>query len=103
MRNKNWWIVPVALIAGAAAGYVTVRMTDSNDSETYVYQDNMSAAARNVSISGEYPDFTYAAETAVNAVVYVKVLKRSGQPQAPSSLFEYFFGFGNTVPREQRL
>ena len=101
MRNKNWWIVPAALIAGAAAGYVTVRMTDSNDSETYVYQDNMSAAARNVSISGEYPDFTYAAETAVNAVVYVKVLKRSEQPQAPSSLFEYFFGFGNTVPREQ--
>ena len=102
MRKKSWLIILVAILAGGLAGYATVRLTDRNSSETYVYTpDTADAIVRNVSISGEYPDFTYAAETSVKAVVYVKVVKRSEQPQAPSSLFEYFFGFGNSVPREQ--
>lgn len=102
MRKKSWLIILVAILAGGLAGYMTVRLTDRNRSETYVYTpDTADAIVRNVSISGEYPDFTYAAETSVKAVVYVKVVKRSEQPQAPSSLFEYFFGFGNSVPREQ--
>ena len=99
MRKKNWLIVLVAVIAGGLAGYVTVRMTSGGDSRTYVYHDpDSGATVRNVSISGEYPDFTYAAETSVKAVVYVKVVKRS---EVPSSLFEYFFGFGSAIPREQ--
>ncbi len=51
-----------------------------------------------------YMDFTYAAEKSVEAVVYVKVTKRSERQQAPSSLLEYFFGFGGGgqgAPREQ--
>ena len=101
MRKKNWLIVLAAVLAGGLAGYITVRMT-SDRSGTYVYQDSeQGAMVRNVSITGEFPDFTYAAETSVKAVVYVKVVKRSEQPQGPSSLFEYFFGFGNTIPREQ--
>ena len=43
--------------------------------------------------SGEYPDFTYAAETSVQAVVFVKVVKRSEGNQIPPSIFDYFFGF----------
>ena len=103
MRKKNWLIVLVAVIAGGLAGYITVRMTASdNGQQTYVYDPgNAGAVVRNVSISGEYPDFTYAAESSVNAVVFVKVVKRSEQPQGPSSLFEYFFGFGDSMPREQ--
>ena len=103
MRKKNWLIVLAAVIAGGLAGYITVRMTASdNGQQTYVYDPgNAGAVVRNVSISGEYPDFTYAAESSVNAVVFVKVVKRSEQPQGPSSLFEYFFGFGDSMPREQ--
>ena len=102
MRKKTWLVVLAAVLAGGLAGYLTVRLTVGNDNETYVYRDSDSGAVvRNVSISGEYPDFTYAAETSVKAVVYVKVVKRSEQPQGPSSLFEYFFGFGNSIPREQ--
>ena len=102
MRKKNWLIVLAAVIAGGLAGYVTVRMTSGGDSRTYVYHDpDSGATVRNVSISGEYPDFTYAAETSVKAVVYVKVVKRSEVPEGPSSLFEYFFGFGSAIPREQ--
>ena len=93
MRKKTWLVVLAAVLAGGLAGYLTVRLTVGNDNETYVYRDSDSGAVvRNVSISGEYPDFTYAAETSVKAVVYVKVVKRSEQPQGPSSLFEYFFG-----------
>lgn len=102
MRKKNWLILLLSVIAGGLAGYFTVRMTvkDAEDT-TYYYPENQSAVVRNVSISGEYPDFTYAAESAVNAVVYVKVVKRGAQPEMPSSILEYFFGFGNTTPREQ--
>lgn len=101
MRKRNWLIVLAAVLAGGLAGYVTVRLTSGSESQTYVYSDGQDAVVRNVSISGEYPDFTYAAETAVKAVVYVKVVKRSDQPGGPSSLFDYFFGFGNSIPREQ--
>lgn len=100
MRKKSWLIVLAAVIAGGLAGYVAAKMTGGSDNGTYVYTDTAGATVRNVSISGEYPDFTYAAETAVKAVVYVKVVKRSEQPQGPSSIFDYFFGFGNTIPRE---
>ncbi len=48
----------------------------------------------------QYPDFTYAAETGVKAVVHVKVVKR-GQPiQGPQSLLDFFFGYGDS--RQQR-
>lgn len=50
----------------------------------------------------DYPDFTFAAETAVKSVVHVKVTIQS-QSQAPQSFFDYFFGYGNpnVQPREQ--
>ena len=96
MRKKNWLIVLAAVLAGGLAGYITVRMT-SDRSGTYVYQDSeQGAMVRNVSITGEFPDFTYAAETSVKAVVYVKVVKRSEQPQGPSSLF--LFSAPNSPP-----
>ena len=103
MRKKNWLIVLAAVIAGGLAGYFTVKVTGfDKGQQTYVYDPGSTGAVvRNVSISGDYPDFTYAAESSVNAVVYVKVVKRSEQPQGPSSLFEYFFGFGDSMPREQ--
>jgi len=48
-----------------------------------------------------YPDFTFAAETAVKAVVHVKSIK-SGVDQ-PYSIFDFFFGYRapNTVPRDE--
>lgn len=70
MRKKNWLIVLAAVLAGGLAGYLTVRLTSGGDNQTYVYQDpDSGAVVRNVSITGEYPDFTYAAETSVKAVV----------------------------------
>jgi len=50
----------------------------------------------------EFPDFSYAAEHAVKAVVHVKVVKRGRGVQSPPSLLDYFFGYGQPQqPREQ--
>ncbi|MCQ2156752.1 MAG: hypothetical protein MJY57_06120, partial [Bacteroidales bacterium] len=50
--------------------------------------------ARTVNLSlSDYPDFTYAAEHAVEAVVYVKVTLKSKQQQMISDpFFRFFFG-----------
>lgn len=48
----------------------------------------------------DYPDFTYAAESCVDAVVYVKVTIKSQQPQSQMNdpFFQFFFG---GVPQAQ--
>ncbi len=58
----------------------------------------------NLSLS-DYPDFTYAAENAVDAVVYVEVTVTSRtQNQAIDPFWEFFFGNGQMQPqtREQK-
>ncbi len=58
------------------------------------------AQFRTVNLSHEnWPDFTYAAESAVDAVVYVKTTVTQMQQQAPSSIFDYFFGFPQSGPQ----
>lgn len=50
----------------------------------------------------DWPDFTFAAENAVDAVVYVKVVSTGKTPQnaMPQDIFEYFFGYG--APQQPR-
>ena len=56
---------------------------------------------RTVNLSNDnWPDFTYAAETAVDAVVYVKVVSSTPSTDI-SSIFEYFFGYGTPQQREK--
>ena len=55
-----------------------------------------------VNLSHEnWPDFTYAAESAVDAVVYVKVTSTQAQPQVPGSIFDYFFGIPQGAPQQR--
>ena len=51
----------------------------------------------------DYPDFTYAAESAVDAVVFVKVtVKMRQQYQMIDPFFRFFFGDeGQAQPRER--
>ena len=64
------------------------------------------AAFRTVNLTEtDYPDLTYAAESAVDAVVYVEVTVVSQQRQSYDPFLEYFFGFGGgqqSAPREQK-
>ena len=58
---------------------------------------------RTVNLSqDDYPDFTYAAETCVDAVVYVKVSSTQTIQQAPGSLLDFFFGFPQQGAPQQR-
>ena len=50
----------------------------------------------------DYPDLTYAAESCVDAVVLVKVTVRSQQNYDIDPFLRYFFGFGDSQPREQQ-
>ena len=51
------------------------------------------ARFRTVNLSQDnWPDFTYAAESAVDAVVYVKVKATETMQAMPESIFDFFFG-----------
>lgn len=101
---KKYLLVALcAILFGGAASYIVVKLTVKGDnSSTYVSLDTV-PQVKNVNFSGENTDFTYAAETSVKAVVFVKVVKRSEGSQMPPSIFDYFFGFGggHSAPREQ--
>ena len=68
-----------------------------------VVETSEGAQFRTVNLSQDnWPDFTYAAESAVDAVVYVKVVSTQTQQQAPSSIFDFFFGFPEGGMPQQR-
>jgi len=103
--KRSLLIILASVLSGALAAVAVVRLTEGIcvSQSQYVYSSDDPARVQNVSISSEYPDFTYAAESAVKAVVFVKVTVRSEVPQGPNNLFEYFFGYGGgqSMPREQ--
>ncbi len=94
----------MVLLSAAVGGLTAYAVVKSmNDDQTAVEQVSNGAQFRTVNLSHDnWPDFTYAAESSVDAVVYVKVTSTSSQ-QAPSSIFDYFFGFpgGSGQPRER--
>lgn len=93
----------IALLSAAVGGltaYAVVKSVDIEGGQTVQLSDG--AQFRTVNLSHEnWPDFTYAAESAVDAVVYVKVTSTQTQPQAPSSIFDYFFGFPQGSPQQR--
>ena len=64
------------------------------------------APAYSANLSQDYPDFTYAAETAVEAVVYVEVTvtQTYKTPQIDDPFFRFFFGddFAQPQSRERK-
>jgi len=104
IMKRSLLIILASVISGAITAVAVVDVMcnrQSSASSSYVYSDD-SAKVQHVTFSGEYPDFTYAAESSVKAVVFVKVVVRSEQPQMPNDFFEYFFGYGGgqSQPRE---
>ncbi len=87
-----------ALVGGLTAFGVVKMMTPSNV-ETVTVNDGMKFRTVNLS-HDNWPDFTYAAETAVDAVVYVKVTSTQ-TTQTPQSFLDYFFGYGTPQQRER--
>ena len=96
--KKGFLTVLLSILAGGLTAYGVVRANEQNLIPTRVSGENGSVEYRTVNLAdSDYPDFTYAAETAVQAVVYVEV---TVQQQARSrgmdleELFGFPFGFG---------
>lgn len=101
MKRFIWTVVISAAVAGLTAYFVSDCMISREGKSEYVISSEPGGAVRTVNLSDEdYPDFTYAAESAVDAVVYVRVVKRS-EEYVPSGILGLFFGYGQNVPREQ--
>ena len=90
-------LLSVILSVAASCGVLVGDRMINGKSETAEKAETPADPVRpNVQIQpGSYPDFTYAAETAVDAVVYVKVTVKTGAYGYYGSddpLFDFFFG-----------
>ena len=90
-----------AMVAGLTA-FAVVKYAVFNQEPTVVQVDE-GARFRTVNLSEDnWPDFTYAAESAVDAVVYVKVKATQAAPEMPGSIFDFFFGMPQQGAPRQR-
>ena len=90
-----------AMVAGLTA-FAVVKYAVFNQEPTIVQVDE-GARFRTVNLSGDnWPDFTYAAESAVDAVVYVRVKATQAAPEMPGSIFDFFFGMPQQGTPRQR-
>ena len=90
--KKGFLTVLLSILAGGLTAYGVVKANENNLIPTRTTGENGSVEYRTVNLAeSDYPDFTYAAETAVQAVVYVEV---TVQQQARRGYdLEDLFGF----------
>ena len=93
--KKGFLTVLLSILAGGLTAYGVVKANENNLLPTRVNSENGSVEYRTVNLAdSDYPDFTYAAETAVQAVVYVEVTVQRQARSRGYDPFEEFFGFG---------
>ena len=104
MKKGLLTILASVLVSGLTA-YAIVKSTAPEMAPAAVSSDGASFRTVNLEQT-DYPDFTYAAESAVDAVVYVEVVVRTQvrRQQQYMDPFEYFFGnpWGEGYPRQQQ-
>lgn len=99
--KKNFTLLFLSVVLSTVAAVVIMKMTGTGQGN-YFYSSQESVPIRQVSFDPQnFPDFTYAAESCVDGVVFVKVVKREQDREA--SILEHFFGFGTpySMPRER--
>ena len=90
--------VLVSILAGGLAAFgvvkATVPQTEAQQQDVIRDASGREVEYRTVNLAEtDYPDFTYAAESAVEAVVYVEVtVQRRQQYQNIDPFFRFFFG-----------
>lgn len=89
--KKFWTTILASVLVSSLTALVIVTSYDKNRDEVYSYQDYKPIFNRTSFNGDDLPSFTYAAESSVKAVVYVKVTKRS-ERNTPNNFLEYFFG-----------
>ena len=92
MKKGLLTVLASVLVSGLTA-YAIVKSTAPDVTPVAVSSDGASYRTVNLEQT-DYPDFTYAAESAVDAVVYVAVtIKTTVQQQQYFDPFEFFFGY----------
>ncbi len=102
--KKGFLIVLLSALIGGLTSYVVVRLMAANRVEIVQSGEGGGAQFRTVNLMQDnWPDFTFAAESAVDAVVYVKVTSTQTIQQSPNSIFDFFFGFpqGGGAPQQR--
>lgn len=101
MRNVLLTII-ISILAGGISGYFTSNQFPKSKTNEVNYKqsfrDSVKMTQRGVSSTG-LVDFCDAAESAVEGVVYVKVVKRAKNYQ-PSNVLDLLFGYART-PKDQ--
>jgi len=106
MKKGVIYLILCVILSGVTAWLVTDKViekqlgpdTQSEALSTDGNADKTSAVSRRI-ITREVPNFSDAAESCVEAVVYVKVVQLA-KYQQPSSIYDLLFGFAQT-PKEQ--
>jgi len=94
-------LISVALSALVAVGIMKAATPESQKPTTSYTVDG--AEYRTVNLSEtDYPDLSYAAESAVDAVVFVKVSVHMKQQYDIDPFWKYFFGIPDSQDREQQ-
>lgn len=102
--NKGFaTVIASVLLSGIAAFAIVKTSVPANAAgQAGLPAENRAARTVNLSVS-DYPDFTYAAENAVEAVVYVEVtVKTQQQYQMIDPFFQFFFGNGGQPQARER-
>ena len=96
--KKGWIVILLSALIGGLTAFIVVKSTTPATEKVIVSSDGGGYRTVNLSMS-DYPDFTYAAESAVDAVVYVRVKAKEEVTAMPNSIFDFFF-FG--TPQQER-
>ena len=103
IMKKGILIAVIAAVAGGLSAWIVTKAAGSDQTAREVVVSSDGGQYRTVNLSlDDYPDFTYAAESAVDAVVYVKVVSRE-TTRNPQSIFDFFFGYGGTPQERERV
>ena len=100
--KKGILIMLLSAVAGGLTAFAVVSLV-GDQQVAIASEQGTGAQFRTVNLAqNDYPDFTYAAETCVDAVVYVKVSATQTIQQQPGSIFDFFFGFPQQGAPQQR-
>ena len=100
-KNMITVIASVLLSGLTAFGIVKANQPESEPLQAKTSYSIDGSAYRTVNLSQDnYPDFTYAAESAVDAVVFVKVTVKTNQEYNIDPFFRFFFG--DQIPQEEQ-
>ncbi len=84
----------ISALCGALAAFCVVKCTGSSASGQEQVSPSSDVKFRTVDLSNDnWPDFTFAAESCVDAVVYVKVTATQQVVSNAGPLFRFFFGY----------